>query len=199
MSKPSELPIWATDSGAAVVDPGTAKKQQGWTAEIPPHEFFNFWQNLVYQWVLYLDTQVDAVAGQQNNYDAIVGTNGTDANIPDAIARVGSGAKILVTDDQVLQNTIVIDGLNDILLEFKPGVRVTTIDNLALAFSLLNCNRVQILGGRFQGFNNPGDIVFDVESTAKNTAFFRSYFLQNDTEIVDDGSNTEINVINEVL
>ena len=198
MSKPSSLPTWATDSGAAIQDPGAAKSAQGWVAELPPHEFFNYWQNLVFQWVSYFDTEIDAVAAQQNNYDAIVGVGGTDADLPTALARVGSQSKILVTADQVLDAAVVLDGLTDLVIEFKPGVQITTVDNIVRAFDLLNTNRVQIIGGRFVGFNNSGDFVFRVQGTSKNTAFFQSYFFDNDGEIQDNGINTEINVINEV-
>lgn len=198
MAKPSSLPIWATDPGAAIVNPGAAKNALGWVAELPPHEFFNHWQNLVYQWVSYFDGQIDAVAAQQNNYDAIVGVGGTDATIAAALARVGSQSKILVTGDQVLSARVDIDSLTDLVIEFKPGVQITTVDDIPVAFQISNANRVQIIGGRFVGFNNPGDVVFDVQATAKNTAFFQGYFFDNDLEIQDNGLNTEINVINEV-
>lgn len=198
MAKPSSLPIWATDPGAAIENPGAAKNAQGWVAELPPHEFFNHWQNLVYQWVLHFDGEIDAVAAQQNNYDAIVGVGGTDADLPTALARVGSQSKILVTNDQVLDDAVEIDGLTDLVIEFKPGVQITTVDNIPLAFDLLNTNRIQIIGGRFVGFNNSGDFVFNVQATSKNTAFFQGYFFDNDGEIQDNGINTEINVINEV-
>jgi|LULL01.1.fsa_nt_gb hypothetical protein len=198
MAKPSSLPIWATDPGAAIQNPGAAKNALGWVAEIPPHEFFNHWQNLVYQWVSYFDGEIDAVAAQQNNYDAVVGVGGTDADLPAALARVGSQSKILVTADQVLAARVDIDTLTDLVIEFKPGVQITTVDNIPVAFQISNANRVQIIGGRFVGFNNPGDVVFDVQATAKNTAFFQSYFFDNDDEIQDNGLNTEINVINEV-
>lgn len=198
MAKPSQLPTWATDPGANITDPGTAKKAQGWIAELPPHEFFNYWQNLVYQWVVHFDTEIDAVGAQQNNYDAIVGVGGTDATIQDALTRVGSGAKILVKDSLALTATVDFDGLSDVFLEFKPGVIVSTVTSLAKAFQLLNSNRIQIVGGRFVGFNNPGDIVFEVQGTAKNSFFFGGYFFDNDTEIADSGVNTQINVINEV-
>lgn len=198
MAKPSSLPIWATDPGAAIQNPGAAKNALGWVAELPPHEFFNHWQNLVYQWVAYFDGEIDAVAAQQNNYDAIVGVGGTDADLPTALARVGSQSKILVTQDQVLSARVDIDSLTDLVIEFKPGVQITTVDDIPVAFQISNANRVQIIGGRFVGFNNASDVVFDVQATAKNTAFFQSYFFDNDTEIQDNGLNTEINVINEV-
>lgn len=198
MTKPTALPTWATDPAAAIQNPGATKNALGWVAELPPHEFFNHWQNLVYQWVAYFDVEVDAVAAQQNNYDAVVGVGGTDADIPAALARVGSKSKILVTGDQVLTAAVVVDSFDDLIIEFKPGVQITTLSSIPLAFQISNSNRVQIIGGRFVGFNHAGDFVFDVQATAKNTAFFRSYFFDNTGEIQDNGLNTEINVINEV-
>src|SRR4051794_17776562 len=55
--KPSTLPDWATSaSGADMTAPSSGKQAQGWTAsEFPPHNYFNWWQNLVGQWTDYLN------------------------------------------------------------------------------------------------------------------------------------------------
>lgn len=56
MSKPVTLPIWATAGGADVVEPLLAEKQLGWVlSQKPPAQWFNWWQLLVYQWVVWLD------------------------------------------------------------------------------------------------------------------------------------------------
>ena len=49
---PGTLPIWATAPlpGSLVVPPA-AKQALGWVVEIPPHETYNWWQNLTFQWV----------------------------------------------------------------------------------------------------------------------------------------------------
>ena len=56
MAKPAALPEWATDAGADVVEPSTGKKEIGWEAEErPPAQFLNWWQELVYDWLSYLN------------------------------------------------------------------------------------------------------------------------------------------------
>lgn len=54
-TRPSTLPEWATDVGATVEEPLTAKKKEGWVPdEIPPPGWFNWWQELVYDWIYYM-------------------------------------------------------------------------------------------------------------------------------------------------
>ncbi len=56
MAKPSSLPRWADVSGD-IVEPTELKKDEGWLdGEMPPHSYFNWFQELVYQWTVYLDT-----------------------------------------------------------------------------------------------------------------------------------------------
>lgn len=57
---PSSLPVWASDSGASITVPPTVKQEAGWELttpkEKPKLDYFNWWMNLVYQWILYLST-----------------------------------------------------------------------------------------------------------------------------------------------
>jgi len=61
--RPDDLPEWATqtytDPVSLVnnkVEPPLEKKQKGWfVREAPPSNWFNYWMNLVYQWIGYLD------------------------------------------------------------------------------------------------------------------------------------------------
>lgn len=49
---------WATVTagGPEVVEPDNTHKDNGWvSAEEPPHTFFNYWMNVVYLWLAYLD------------------------------------------------------------------------------------------------------------------------------------------------
>lgn len=56
MSKPTSLPIWATDGGAAITEPLLAEKEIGWTSsQKPPAQWFNWWQKTVYLWMVWLD------------------------------------------------------------------------------------------------------------------------------------------------
>lgn len=61
MAKPAALPLWDTNE-TDTVDPGATRKSDGWLTpagvpEKPPYQVFNFWQNLVYKWQLYLEEQ----------------------------------------------------------------------------------------------------------------------------------------------
>ena len=54
MTQPTQTPDWNT-SGSNRVDPPSGQKSSGWTVnQAPPSSYFNWWMNLVYQWVLYL-------------------------------------------------------------------------------------------------------------------------------------------------
>jgi hypothetical protein len=89
-TRPSTLPEWATGGSADVSEPLTAKKQLGWVDdEIPPPEWFNWWMELVYDWIYYLsqgyirvfdrletafDTLAEGEVGLVNEDDASSGT-----------------------------------------------------------------------------------------------------------------------------
>jgi hypothetical protein len=54
MAQPSQTPDWNT-GGSNRTDPPSGQKISGWTVnQTPPSSYFNWWMNLVYQWVLYL-------------------------------------------------------------------------------------------------------------------------------------------------
>ena len=61
MAKPSILPRWGdTAAPADVVAPNSSKQGSGWSnGELPPHTYFNWWQNLVYQWIQWLNGLLD--------------------------------------------------------------------------------------------------------------------------------------------
>lgn len=60
--KPNQLPEWATDPGADVVEPPEGKKQQGWIqGEKPPAGFFNWFFRLVYLWLDWLSWLGDEI------------------------------------------------------------------------------------------------------------------------------------------
>lgn len=196
--KPVIFPTWATDAGAAVTNPGVSKQADGWVVELPPLEYFNWWQNLVGQWVEYFDVQIDAVAAQANNYDAIVGVGGTHATLAAALAAAVAGWRILVKDTQLLEAEVVLDGLNDIEIDIKPGKQITQASGLLSGLVLRNCNRVKIIGGRFFNFNDVGAIALTIEATAKNTLVDRTYFFQNETDVSDLSASSNIQAIQEV-
>ncbi len=61
MAKPSILPRWGdTAAPADVVAPNSSKQGSGWSnGELPPHTYFNWWQNLVFQWIQWLNGLLD--------------------------------------------------------------------------------------------------------------------------------------------
>jgi hypothetical protein len=70
MPKPIKLPTWATSS-PNILEPSEGKKAQGWVpGEQPPASFFNYWQNLVHEWVSYLDAERVAEAAHHEQVRA---------------------------------------------------------------------------------------------------------------------------------
>lgn len=197
MSKPTRLPTWATSGVALIADPGAPKQAEGWKAdEIPPAETFNWFKNLVGQWVEYLDGQVDVVTQQKLAYDAIVSVGGNYETLQAAIDGVSNGSRILVASSQVLDTMVVIDGKIDLVIEIKPGKTITTATSLAKALQIKNANRVQIIGGRFTGFTD----AIEIQATVKNTVLDRIYFSTiSGDEVIDNGVNSTINTISEVM
>lgn len=58
MAKPTETPRWADLAAAEdIAEPDDTAKDSGWKARIrPPHEWVNWWWNLVYEWITWLST-----------------------------------------------------------------------------------------------------------------------------------------------
>jgi hypothetical protein len=65
MTRPIKLPQWADAPSVPtdIVEPSDIKKGLGWTTagtipEKPPYQYFNYWQNLVFNWVSYFDALI---------------------------------------------------------------------------------------------------------------------------------------------
>ncbi len=57
--RPEKLPAWATNEDSVITEPSDGKKATGWLSpEKPTDGTFNWWQNLTYKWVNYLDQLV---------------------------------------------------------------------------------------------------------------------------------------------
>ena len=54
--KPTDLPQWADDGAAQITVPSAGKRTLGWIREKPPFQFFNWFWNLVYQWIAWAKT-----------------------------------------------------------------------------------------------------------------------------------------------
>lgn len=103
MPRPSFYPRMAMkadlSSDADIVEPSEPKKDSGWlSSEEPPHEFFNWFQNGVSQWVPWLDEREQALTGiaSQNasdisdNADAILINEGDISDLQTDLANLGS-------------------------------------------------------------------------------------------------------------
>jgi hypothetical protein len=56
-ARPSDTPNWATGPSALIATPTSATRANGWIPEVkPPAQFFNWWMELVYRWILYLSS-----------------------------------------------------------------------------------------------------------------------------------------------
>lgn len=84
MSKPTNLAVWATGGGAQIDEPTLLEKQTGWIpAGQPPAEWFNWWMNAVYLWVVWLDafeSTIHTWSAVQTFSSAPVFSNGFSVN-----------------------------------------------------------------------------------------------------------------------
>lgn len=63
-------PTWADGTSAAIVEPTSGKKSQGWLAqEKPPHQHFNWFWNLVSRWLTFFDDALFHEAGENGQHD----------------------------------------------------------------------------------------------------------------------------------
>jgi hypothetical protein len=88
-TKPTDLPEWASGNlgqTPSITEPSATKQAKGWIAEKPSAAFLNWWMNLVYTWMVYLDaflTDAHTWVGLQTF------TNATFTNDPTLATRTG--------------------------------------------------------------------------------------------------------------
>lgn len=59
MSRPDQLPEWASGTGADRTEPPSGQKETGWqSGQVPPAGWWNWWANLVYLWLVYIDPYI---------------------------------------------------------------------------------------------------------------------------------------------
>src|SRR5260370_12333751 len=88
ITRPTELPEWASGGGAAIVDPLLTQKQTGWPAGgyQPPGEWFNWYQNNVFKWERYWDAKFKGAPINIAEYGAV----GDGRTVADGIMNNGS-------------------------------------------------------------------------------------------------------------
>lgn len=130
MPKPTDLPNWATDAAfpAGVepeagdpnkVEPNATKQGIGWRPnEKPAAEWFNWWMNLVYLWIVYVNA---------GNFDGPITITG-NLNVT---------GDLDVDDDVNIDGDLVIDGVtyHNLLRSYGQGWEGGTTSGAALGFN----------------------------------------------------------------
>lgn len=198
--KPAKKPEWA-DGASAIIEPSDAKKALGWVVEKPPHQFFNWLFNLIWQWIVYFELITDATQAEADTnqsrvlagFDAIVGAESyaTDATIAAAITRLSAGARILVLDSFALAAPIAMSKAN-MELVLKPGVIISAgVATTGFTISAAGC---MIRGGKISGFSSFG---IDVGSGGLRFAARDIWFSGNGTDVNDPNDlATELGCVN---
>jgi hypothetical protein len=133
-SKPLELPEWASGGGAPITDPSSSEKQAGWSVgALPPAEYFNWWQKLVWNWTQWLNSLTDQVltwtaAQTFNDTITLAGSNPSSSAPqlntlhPNNVTKVHA---LIVTDG--VGGVSVVDGFNvaSVAINNTNYVRVT--------------------------------------------------------------------------
>ena len=86
-----------------------------------------------------------------------------------------------------------IDRVN---IESKPGVNIIKGIGAASAF-IVDAERVRITKCRFAQFNAGGDIAVEILATASFVMIMENFFLDNDSDVVDQGG-TQILISNNI-
>lgn len=198
MAKPATSINWTygnPDQAIISVEPGAAKKQEGWkTDERPPKEYMNWLFQNIDEWIKYLDSEVENFSTQSVIYDAYVGANGTHADINSLMADpdIASKKHILVIGTIAVDEIQVIsrDGMT---FEFKAGAGITKNGPTGAATGLqIQANRTRIINARFLSFNAAGNVALKIDATYKNNLVQGCMFNDNETAIDDQGTNNQL-------
>ena len=93
-TRPTKDALWG-DTSTNITEPTTGKKHAGWdVVDDPPASFFNWWQNLTYQWQAWSRDAIDAL--NSGKLDKVVGaatvlgnTNAGDLTIGALVTPIG--------------------------------------------------------------------------------------------------------------
>jgi hypothetical protein len=89
LTKPNMQQLWA--SGGDIVEPSDLKKQQGWTVEVPPHQFENWIQNRQDEYLAHINQRGIPAWDGLTNYEAggLSYVQGSDGKIYQSVAASG--------------------------------------------------------------------------------------------------------------
>lgn len=89
LTKPNMQQVWA--SGGDIVEPSDLKKQQGWTVEVPPHQFENWVQNRQDEYLAHINQRGIPQWDGNTDYEAagLSYVQGSDGTIYKSVAASG--------------------------------------------------------------------------------------------------------------
>lgn len=89
LTKPNMQQVWA--SGGDIVEPSDLKKQQGWTVEVPPHQFENWIQNRQDEYLAHINQRGIPAWDGLTNYEAggLSYVQGSDGKVYKSVAASG--------------------------------------------------------------------------------------------------------------
>lgn len=89
LTKPNMQQLWA--SGGDIVEPSDLKKQQGWTVEVPPHQFENWIQNRQDEYLAHINQRGIPAWDGLTNYEAggLSYVQGSDGVVYKSVAASG--------------------------------------------------------------------------------------------------------------
>jgi len=115
--KPTNLAEWATGA-APIVEPTTPQKQAGWPVDFkPPAQWFNWWMELVHQWMVWLD----AFESEAHTWSAIQ----TFGNAATFNAAINANATVYLNDQIEVGSTGAFSSLKPI--DFNIATAATPI------------------------------------------------------------------------
>jgi hypothetical protein len=191
VAKPGQRFEWAPADPTQIVDPGAAKKAEGWNpSEPPPAQYFNWAWDLIAQWLLWSEQSVDVI---QAIPQAIVGdatrTMRTHANtvagLQQAITDAGPYGLIQILDGIQFDGVVQLTQAGQ-RIEIHP--RAIMSKNGAASALRVSSDDVRIVGGKWTGFNAGGDKAIYLDNPIVRFMITQAFFVGNDTH-VDDGGN----------
>lgn len=210
MAKPATKPDWTFTNPAQRVEPGAAKKENGWDEnERPPKEYMNWLFFNLTEWINYLEEQADLfTSAKQVLVDSSIGTSSfpTFKTLQEAHdeAQVVAGWKILIISNLDLDATVNITK-PDIEIEQRPGTRLrkgagapaTGFTGLQIGATADRVRLTSIAMGSATGaeqFSGAGDEALDIDVGADNVFLNNPIFVAGNTTDLDDNGNTTLTI-----
>jgi hypothetical protein len=190
-TRPTSYPNWTVGNPGVQDQPTSGEKFGGFVPnQRPAPTWMNWLLGNISDWINWLDQETQLNNSQQE-YDAVVGTNGTHADINSLMAdpNIAQIYRVLVTTPQTLLTTQTINK-SDIDFIFKPSAVYSKALTGSTKGLSITASRVRIYGGRWTSYNGGGDIAIEIGSGVKNCIIDGVMFSSDCTTTINDlGTN----------